>query len=136
MKTKLISKIQNQMEPYLSQEQYLKLTNSLLNTLKDIEITDKNNELSEIDNFKLLKLFLSAKQVEGCSDKTITYYYGYASNTATTETSVSVKEDAILTLTDLNPIVFPGELHRNLFPEILLAASACVYLPQVGFQLL
>lgn len=74
MKTKLISKIQNQMEPYLSPEQYLKLTNSLLNTFKDIEITDKNNELSEIDNFKLLKLFLSAKQVEGCSDKTITYY--------------------------------------------------------------
>ena len=74
MKTKLISKIQNQMEPYLNPEQYLKLTNSLLNTLKDIEITDKNNELSEIDNFKLLKLFLSAKQVEGCSDKTITYY--------------------------------------------------------------
>ena len=74
MKTKLISKIQNQMEPYLSPEQYLKLTNSLLNTLKDIEITDKNNKLSEIDNFKLLKLFLSAKQVEGCSDKTITYY--------------------------------------------------------------
>lgn len=74
MKTKLISKIQNQMEPYLSPEQYLKLTNSLLNTFKDIEITDKNNELSEIDNFKLLKLFLSAKQVEGCSNKTITYY--------------------------------------------------------------
>ena len=27
-----------------------------------------------MDNFKLLNLFLSAKQVEGCSDKTIIYY--------------------------------------------------------------
>nr|WP_295589663.1 site-specific tyrosine recombinase/integron integrase [uncultured Methanobrevibacter sp.] len=74
MKTKIISKIQNQMKPYLNQGQYLKLTNSLLNSLQDIDIIDKNNELSEIDNFKLLNLFLSAKQVEGCSDKTITYY--------------------------------------------------------------
>ena len=74
MKTKIISKIQNQMKPYLNQKQYLKLTNSLLNSLKDIDIIDNNNELTDIDNLKLLNLFLSAKQVEGCSDKTITYY--------------------------------------------------------------
>ena len=74
MKTKIISKIQNKMKPYLNQDQYLKLTNTLLNSLKDIELIDNNNELNEIDNFKLLNLFLSAKQVEGCSDKTIVYY--------------------------------------------------------------
>lgn len=74
MKTKIISKIQAQMKPYLNQGQYIKLTNSLLNSLKDIEIIDNNNELNEIDNFKLLNLFLSAKQVEGCSEKTIIYY--------------------------------------------------------------
>ena len=74
MKSKIISKIQNQMKPYLNQGQYIKLTNSLLNSLQDIDIIDNNNELSEIDNFKLLTLFLSAKQVEGCSEKTIIYY--------------------------------------------------------------
>lgn len=74
MKTKIISKIQNQMKPYLNQGQYIKLTNSLLNSLQDIDIIDKNNELSNIDNFKLLNLFLSAKQVEGRSDKTLIYY--------------------------------------------------------------
>ena len=63
MKSKIISKIQNQMKPYLNQGQYIKLTNSLLNSLQDIDIIDNNNELSEIDNFKLLTLFLSAKQV-------------------------------------------------------------------------
>ena len=34
MKTKIISKIQNKMKPYLNQDQYLKLTNTLLNSLK------------------------------------------------------------------------------------------------------
>ena len=50
------------------------MTNSLLNSLEDVDILDNNNELNEADNFKLLNLFLSAKQVEGCSDKTIIYY--------------------------------------------------------------
>lgn len=74
MKTKIISKIQNQMKEYLNPDQYIKLTNSLLNSLQDVDIIDNNNELCEKDNFKLLDLFLSAKQVEGCSPKTITYY--------------------------------------------------------------
>lgn len=74
MKTKIISKIQNQMKPYLNSGQYIKLTNSLLTSLQDIDVIDNNNELSKEDNFKLLNLFLSAKQVEGCSNKTITYY--------------------------------------------------------------
>ena len=74
MKTKIISKIQNQMKPFLNQGQYLKLTNSLLNSLKDIEIIDNNNDENEIDNLKLLTSFLSAKQVEGRSEKTIAYY--------------------------------------------------------------
>ena len=50
------------------------MTNTLLNSLGDIDIIDNNNELNEADNFKLMELFLSAKQVEGCSDKTIAYY--------------------------------------------------------------
>ena len=74
MKTKIISKIQNQMKPYLNQGQYLKLTNTLLNSFQDIDVIDNNNEMREADNFKLLDLFLSAKQVEDCSDKTIIYY--------------------------------------------------------------
>lgn len=62
------------MKPYLNPGQYIKLTNSLLNSLQDIDIIDKNNELNEMDNLKLLNLFLSAKQVEGCSEKTLKYY--------------------------------------------------------------
>ena len=62
------------MKPFLNQGQYLKLTNSLLNSFKDIEILDNNNDSNESDNNKLLTSFLSAKQVEGRSEKTLIYY--------------------------------------------------------------
>lgn len=75
MKTKIITNIQNEMKPFLNQVQYLKLTRALLNSLKDIEIISMNGEeFSPEENSKLLKLFLSAKQVEGRSKKTISYY--------------------------------------------------------------
>lgn len=70
MKTKIITNIQNEMKLFLNQIQYLKLTRALLNSLKDIEIISMNGEeFSPEENSKLLKLFLSAKQVEGRSKK-------------------------------------------------------------------
>lgn len=75
MKTKIITDIQNQMKPFLNQAQYLRLTKSLLNSLKNIEVISINDdEFNPTENKKLLNLFLSAKQVEGCSRKTIDYY--------------------------------------------------------------
>lgn len=74
MKSKIISQIQNQMKPFLNQDQFLKLTKSLLDSLKNIEFLDNGVKYEKIDNFKLLELFLSAKEVEGCSQKTIVYY--------------------------------------------------------------
>ncbi|MDO5849071.1 MAG: tyrosine-type recombinase/integrase [Methanobrevibacter sp.] len=46
----------------------------MLNSFKDISIFAHDCQFSEKDNKTLLKLFLSAKHVEGCSDKTIVYY--------------------------------------------------------------
>ena len=75
MKTKIITDIQNQMKPFLNQAQYLRLTKALLNSLKNIEVISINDdEFNPSENKKLLNLFLSAKQVEGCSRKTIDYY--------------------------------------------------------------
>ena len=76
MKTKVITEIQNKMKPYLNQGQYLKLTKSLLTSFKNIEIFDSKNEVNNLiySNEDLLDLFLSAKQVEGCSSRTINYY--------------------------------------------------------------
>ena len=62
------------MRSCLSQSQFLKLTQVLVNELDAIDVTGKNSESECFDNFELLDLFLSAKKVEGCSLKTIKYY--------------------------------------------------------------
>lgn len=62
------------MKPFLNQDQYLKLTKVLLNSFNNIEIAGKNHNGEMLDNSRLMNLFLSAKQVEGCSAKTLHYY--------------------------------------------------------------
>ena len=62
------------MRSCLSQSQFLKLTQVLINELDAIDVTGKNSDSEFFDNFELLDLFLSAKKVEGCSLKTIKYY--------------------------------------------------------------
>lgn len=60
------------MKPYLNQGQYMKLTKTLINVLEDVNV--ESEESIDLDNFELLEIFLSAKQVEGCSSKTLNYY--------------------------------------------------------------
>ena len=74
MKSKIILEIQNDMKPFLSQDQFLKLTKSLLNSFGEIEVISKTNDFDVLNNDELLNLFLSAKEVEGCSKKTLKYY--------------------------------------------------------------
>ena len=70
----MIAEIQLQIKPYLNQSQYLKLTQILIDNFDDIEIIYRNKDLIKLNNNELLKRFLSAKEVEGCSKKTIKYY--------------------------------------------------------------
>lgn len=109
MKTKIMSEIQNQMKPYLNPGQYMKLTNSLLNVLQNIEVIDKKNELEDIDNLKLLNLFLSSKQVEGRSDKTISYYK------STIEKMLAKIKKHVYNITtdDLRKYLYDHKLERN-----------------------
>lgn len=74
MKNNLIADIQFQIKPYLSQNQYLKLTQVLIDHFEDIEIIYRNKDLIKLNNEELLNRFLSAKEIEGCSKKTINYY--------------------------------------------------------------
>ena len=66
--------ILNKMDPFLNQGQYLQLTTVLLDALNKVEITDRTKDLTDLDNFKLLEMFLSAKEIEGRSDNTIHFY--------------------------------------------------------------
>ena len=73
MKSELINDIQIQMRPMLSQAQMLNLTKVLKNTFETYEIT-RNDAKNLIDNDSIIKSFLSAKHLEGCSIRTIKTY--------------------------------------------------------------
>lgn len=77
MKNQLISEITRQMLPYLDNAQMEHLQDVLQHTLWNLQITlseDDNANFERETNAELLEMFLSAKRVEGCSDKTLRYY--------------------------------------------------------------
>ena len=77
MKTKVIKLIKNNMKHHLDENQAIELENVLISVLDDYNITEKvpiPSRLESNENQDLLDNFLSAKRVEGCSERTITYY--------------------------------------------------------------
>jgi len=65
------------MKPFINETQISELNTVLKNVLKDFEVIkiDKTLTINESkENQYLLDNFLSAKQVEGCSERTINYY--------------------------------------------------------------
>lgn len=77
MKNQVITEITRQMLPYLDNAQMEHLQEVLQHCLWNIEITSsgKSNELFVREtNEEMLEMFLSAKRVEGCSEKTLRYY--------------------------------------------------------------
>ena len=73
MKQNLITDVIQGMLPYLNNAQTERLQEVLQYTLFDYEVTKikKDEELSEQN---LVESFLSAKRIEGCSEKTLKYY--------------------------------------------------------------
>lgn len=76
MKEKLIQEITNTMADFLDLEQLATLNGVLLQVVSNYTITSDNESQhdSSASNLRLLEMFLSAKQVEGCSIKTAKYY--------------------------------------------------------------
>lgn len=68
MQEKIIS-VLNEMSEYLSISQMKKLQEVILRNFAENE-----PEKKEIQNEEFLKRFLEAKQIEGCSERTIKYY--------------------------------------------------------------
>ena len=76
MKEKLILEISNAMTNILSVEQLAKLNSVLLKSISKYTVSMSEEQAPSLatSNETLLKAFLSAKQVEGCSYPTIRYY--------------------------------------------------------------
>lgn len=77
MKNILINLIKTKMKYYLNEFQISELSTALESVLDDFEVIkkDKNLTIDESkENHDLVVNFLSAKQIEGCSERTIAYY--------------------------------------------------------------
>lgn len=77
MKQKFINNVLQGMLPFLNNAQSAQLQNVLERELAKVEVTEHGWEPAEVknDNIRLTKLFLSAKRVEGCSEKSLKYYH-------------------------------------------------------------
>ena len=73
MKEKVIKEIEQKMASILNNEQREKLKDVLLYTFFNIEVTNIKDELIE-DTTDYTQLFISAKRIEGCSERTLNYY--------------------------------------------------------------
>lgn len=72
MKENLIRDVIQAMLPYLNNAQEEKLREVLQFSLANYDIKEKEKQDDVEENF--VELFLSAKRIEGCSDKTLNYY--------------------------------------------------------------
>ncbi len=73
IKEKIIHNVIQEMLPFLNNAQMIKLKEILSLELDSIEFS-KNKNLQEESNQTLLENFISAKRVEGCSEKSLGYY--------------------------------------------------------------
>lgn len=75
MKDKVITEIQTKMAHVLNNEQLNMLQKVMFGVLQSVELIQISCEdTQEISNNGLLKAFLSAKRIEGCSEKSLKYY--------------------------------------------------------------
>jgi len=73
MKQNLINDVIQGMMPYLNNAQAEKLQMVLQHTLFNYEIVESENKYNDSEQ-NLVGLFLSAKRIEGCSEKSLKYY--------------------------------------------------------------
>lgn len=73
MKQDLINDVVQGMLPYLNNAQNERLQEVLQYTLARYEVTE-NKQQEKISEQNFVELFLSAKQIEGCSEKSLKYY--------------------------------------------------------------
>lgn len=76
MKDQIINEVMQGMLPFLDNGQLMELQKQLTHALHGKTIFEKDGspEKQDEDNKKLTDLFVSAKRVEGCSEKSLKYY--------------------------------------------------------------
>lgn len=97
MKQEVIKNILYSMEQILSNKELDQLESMLYKHLEGLEIVELNEKKqSDVNNKRLIEQFISAKKIEGCSDKTLKYYFNTLSkllNTIKKEIKLIKTED-------------------------------------------
>ncbi|MGN0012428.1 MAG: site-specific tyrosine recombinase/integron integrase [Candidatus Bruticola sp.] len=73
MRRELIEEVKMRMLPYLNSVQMVKLSQVLETVLQGLDIETLEEE-AKLDSDSLLAAFITAKKLEGCSEKTLAYY--------------------------------------------------------------
>ena len=73
MTEQLITEIQRKMLPYLNNEQLMHLRDALAETLEGATITYDSGSIPA-EETDAVEAFITAKRIEGCSEKTLSYY--------------------------------------------------------------
>ena len=73
MKRNLINDVIQEMIPFLNNAQTEKLQMVLQHTLFNYDVVESENKDDDLEQ-NLVELFLSAKRIEGCSEKSLKYY--------------------------------------------------------------
>ena len=74
MKEELIMEVMQQMLSYLDNAQLKQLRQAMERSLCYYEVNSLQIKPQEEDNSDLVAMFIAAKRIEGCSDKTLKYY--------------------------------------------------------------
>jgi len=74
MKQELMTEVIQQMLPYLDNAQLKQLKQVMEQTFFHYEVTSSEMKPKEDDSNALITMFITAKRIEGCSEKTLKYY--------------------------------------------------------------
>lgn len=74
MKQEMITEVMQQMLPYLDNAQLKQLKQVMEQTLYHYEVSDIEVKPEKDDSNNLISMFIAAKRIEGCSEKTLKYY--------------------------------------------------------------
>ena len=108
MKEQLITEVQQQMLPFLNNEQLHKLRTAMEYCLHGFEVTpsDQSQEQEQPDS---VTAFIAAKRIEGCSEKTLNYYR----NTIEDMTSAVGKTPQRITTDDIRQYLTAYQMQRK-----------------------
>ena len=73
MKDQFFNEVQRRMLPYLNNEQLMQLRNAVSEALQGVTLCYEDDRLA-LDKGDTTEAFISAKRIEGCSEKTLSYY--------------------------------------------------------------